>query len=78
MQLILHDVEEDDRIVECPQCHWSGTPAELKKGDYLELSNITEIFCPACDKYLGFIQHESPDDKDPHNQFCHLIIQFSF
>ena len=31
---------------------------ELKKGEFLVLSNITEIFCPQCDKYLGFIQHD--------------------
>ena len=66
MQLILHDVEGDDRIIECPHCHWSGTPSQLKKGDYLELSNITELFCPGCDKYLGFIQHEESAGDQHH------------
>ena len=66
MQIILHDGEAD-RMIECPHCHWSGFSSGVKKGDYMELNNITEIFCPGCDKYLGFIQHESPADKDPYN-----------
>jgi len=66
MQIILHD-GDGDRMIECPQCHWSSSSSRAKKGDYLELSNITEIYCPACDKYLGFIQHESPAEKEPQN-----------
>jgi hypothetical protein len=64
MQIILND-DEGDRMIECPHCHWSGSSSGVKKGDYLELSNITEIFCPACDKYLGFIQHEQEHQEDP-------------
>jgi len=66
MQIILHDSEMDHRKVECPLCHWKGDTGQLKRGDYMELTQITEIFCPACDKYLGFIQHETegPDQND--------------
>lgn len=62
MQLILQEVE-GDRMVECPDCKWTGQSSELKKGDYMELSNITEIFCPSCDKYLGFIQHDEKTNE---------------
>ena len=65
MQIILHDVEGDS-IVECPQCHWKGKSSELKKGEYMELSDITEVFCPFCEKYLGFIQHEAGRHNDPN------------
>jgi len=67
MQIILQDVDDGDRIIECPHCHWSGSSSGAKKGDYLELSNITEIFCPACDKYLGFIQHSPGYHDEPPN-----------
>jgi len=65
MQLILHDVEED-RIVECPHCQWSGSSSQLRQGELLELSNITEVFCPACNKYIGFIQHEEKTGENSH------------
>ncbi len=58
MHLVLEDANRNDPI-ECRHCHWQGVISELKEGDYLSLSNITEIFCPHCDKYLGFIQHNS-------------------
>ena len=63
MHLVLEDADSNDRV-ECRHCHWQGTINELKEGDYLLLSNITEVFCPHCKKYLGFIQHSSPPEKD--------------
>jgi hypothetical protein len=63
MHLVLEDADSNDRV-ECRHCHWQGAINELKEGDYLLLSNITEIFCPHCKKYLGFIQHSSPPEKD--------------
>lgn len=57
MQIVLYDLE-GYQLIECPHCHWAGKSFEIKKGDYLELSRITEIFCPSCNKYLGFIQHD--------------------
>jgi len=66
MHLILEDADRNDQRVECRYCHWRGLGNELKRGDYFLLSNITEVFCPQCNKYLGFIQHNSDDEeKDP-------------
>jgi len=67
MQIVLHGVDGSDPVINCPACSWKGAPEQLKKGEYMELSNITEIFCPACDKYLGFIQYEAGDDIPPMN-----------
>jgi len=64
MHLILEDADPDDRQVECRHCHWQGSVSELKKGDYLSLTNITEVFCPKCSRYLGFIQHGGGDEED--------------
>ncbi|HEY2721520.1 MAG TPA: hypothetical protein VGI82_07335 [Chitinophagaceae bacterium] len=63
MHLILEDADGHDAI-QCHHCHWQGSIADLKKGDYFSLSNITEIFCPHCNKYLGFIQHDAPDKNE--------------
>jgi hypothetical protein len=63
MHLILQDADSSDRIIECRHCHWQGPVKELKKGDYLSLTNITEVFCPKCDKYLGFIQHDAKENR---------------
>ena len=62
MHLILHDADRDVSV-ECSHCHWQGTAGELNEGQYLMLSNITEVFCPACSAYLGFIQHASSDEE---------------
>jgi hypothetical protein len=33
--------------------------SELKEGEYFPLGDFTEVFCPSCSKYIGFIQHGS-------------------
>jgi hypothetical protein len=63
MHFILEDGDRDDRPVKCHHCRWEGKIEEIKKDYYLLLSNITELFCPQCDKYLGFIQHNSVEDN---------------
>jgi hypothetical protein len=65
MQLILEGADEHE--IACVYCHWQGKASDLTKGDYFVLTNITELHCPACTKYLGFIQHDSHQDdkKDP-------------
>jgi hypothetical protein len=63
MHLVLEDADSNDRV-ECHHCHWQGTVKDLEKGEYFFLSNITEVFCPQCSKYLGFIQHDSSTDED--------------
>jgi len=61
MHIILEEADNNDQQIECHHCHWKGTAGELKKGEHFLLSNMTEIFCPRCHKYLGFIQHTSTD-----------------
>jgi hypothetical protein len=65
MHLILEGA--DDHNIICPHCHWLGKTSELRKGDYFVLTDITELFCPVCSKYVGFIQHDSSqkDKQDP-------------
>jgi hypothetical protein len=63
MHLILQDADSSDRKIECRHCHWQGLVSELQKGDYLSLTNITEVFCPRCNKYLGFIQHDEKEEN---------------
>lgn len=64
MHLILKDADYNSfRQVECLHCQWKGPASELVKGDYFFLSHITEVFCPHCSKYLGFIQHEHSEDS---------------
>jgi hypothetical protein len=58
MHIIVEGADQHDQRAECRHCHWSGSIKELKKGEYLELSRITELFCPECNKYIGFIQHD--------------------
>jgi len=58
MHLVLEDAD-DNVQVKCHHCHWQGPSSELKKGDYFPLGDFTEVFCPNCDKYVGFIQHSS-------------------
>jgi hypothetical protein len=61
MQLVLEDADQNNiQQIECNHCHWQGSSSELEQGDYFPLSDFTEVFCPACHKYLGFIQHGSP------------------
>jgi hypothetical protein len=59
MHLVLEDADQNVQHIECNHCHWQGPARELKKGDYFPLGDFTEVFCPACNKYLGFIQHGS-------------------
>jgi len=59
MHLVLEDADHNVQHIECHHCHWKGSPRELKQGDYFPLGDFTEVFCPKCDKYLGFIQHTS-------------------
>jgi hypothetical protein len=63
MHLILEDADSNDNKIECRHCHWQGIASNLKKGDYFLLSNMTEVFCPQCNKYLGFIQHDFPEEE---------------
>jgi hypothetical protein len=63
MHLILEDDDLNDRQIECHHCHWRGNASGLKKGDFFLLTNITELFCPSCNKYLGFIQHDFPEQE---------------
>ena len=63
MHLILEDADQHDQQIDCHYCQWRGPASDLKKGEYLFLSNITEVFCPGCDKYLGFIQHDTPGEE---------------
>jgi hypothetical protein len=63
MQIVLEGADQHE--IACVYCHWQGKASDLRKGDYFVLTNITELHCPACDKYLGFMQHDSPqNDKE--------------
>jgi hypothetical protein len=62
MHIVLTNADDHSQLVNCPVCHWQGTAAQLIKGEHLPLTNVTEIFCPECKKYLGFIQH---DEENP-------------
>lgn len=59
MHLVLEDADHNVQQIECHHCHWKGSSSELEQGDYFPLGDFTEVFCPNCDKYLGFIQHTS-------------------
>ena len=59
MHLVLDDADQNAQQVECHHCHWKGPSSELERGDYFPLGDFTEVFCPGCNKYLGFIQHTS-------------------
>jgi len=59
MHLVLDDADQNAQQVECHHCHWQGPSSELERGDYFPLGDFTEVFCPRCNKYLGFIQHTS-------------------
>jgi hypothetical protein len=67
MHLILQDADRHDKRIECRHCHWQGSAHELTEGEYLLLSNITEVFCPQCNKYIGFIQHDGSGENEPGN-----------
>jgi len=57
MHLVLEEADHNAQHVECHRCHWQGSSSELHRGEYFPLGDFTEIFCPRCNKYLGFIQH---------------------
>ena len=59
MHLVLDDADQNAQQVECHRCHWQGSSSELERGDYFPLGDFMEVFCPGCNKYLGFIQHTS-------------------
>lgn len=59
MYLVFEDADYHNQPIECPHCHWRGTVEESQMDERLPLTNITELFCPHCEKYLGFIQHEN-------------------
>ena len=63
MHLIFEDADLNGSLIECRHCDWQGTASNLKKGDYFLLTNITELFCPSCERYLGFIQHDLPEQE---------------
>jgi Zn finger protein HypA/HybF involved in hydrogenase expression len=67
MHIILEETNLDKKRIECPRCHWQGSAGEVKKGDHLLMSNITEFYCPACNSYLGFIQHGHEDEENTMN-----------
>lgn len=62
MHLVIEDAGHND-LVECRHCHWQGNNSELKQGDHFLSGNFTEVFCPHCNKYLGFIQHSVELDE---------------
>ena len=59
MHLVLEEGDHNAQQIECHHCHWQGPSSELERGDYFPLGDFTEVFCPGCNKYLGFIQHTS-------------------
>ncbi|HEU4573677.1 MAG TPA: hypothetical protein VFS36_01640 [Chitinophagaceae bacterium] len=63
MHQIFYEAEQEQRSINCRHCDWQGTSQDLIKGDYLDLIEITELFCPACQRYLGFVQHTSIAEK---------------
>ena len=61
MHLVLHD-GENEQPVACRHCKWNGSSADLIKGELLVVSNISELYCPDCNRYLGFIQHDEKEE----------------
>ena len=62
MHLILEDADHHDQRIECRHCHWKGSYHDLKKGEHFSLGNFTEVFCPECNRYIGFIQHTDNEE----------------
>jgi hypothetical protein len=53
--------------VECKKCGWVGKGSETKFGEYLFLTEATEVHCPDCKSYLGIITHEINSDRPRNN-----------
>ena len=46
---------------DCPNCHWSGTPAEMDSEVYREL---IEFSCPNCDQILLMVEHPAREEVE--------------
>ncbi|HVZ56058.1 MAG TPA: hypothetical protein VG870_05320 [Chitinophagaceae bacterium] len=57
MHQIFFENDFENRPSSCPHCDWHGDSLQLQWGEFQELIQITELFCPECNRYLGFIQH---------------------
>ena len=55
-----------DELIICDQCGWKGK-GERTGQEHLFLTDATEVFCPNCNHYLGFISHEP--DSQPDNRY---------
>ena len=56
-----------EELVYCSDCGWEGK-GNTTVQEHLFLTDATEIFCPHCSHYLGFISHDVDDQQYLNNQ----------
>lgn len=61
MHTVYNENTFTDEVIVCECCGWNGK-GESTTQEYLFLTDATEIFCPNCSHYLGFISHEHSND----------------
>lgn len=57
MQQIYSPTIFDVTTLTCPKCTWEGKGADTTQ-ENLFLTDATEIFCPSCQHYFGFLNIE--------------------
>ena len=49
--------------MKCTKCDWKGHGKDSIQ-EYLFLTDATELFCPECGNYLGFISEEDEERNE--------------
>lgn len=63
--VFMHKIYSADLLasshISCPKCEWTGKGSDVKMEE-LFLTNATELFCPLCEGYLGFLSE--PEEQE--------------
>ena len=51
-----------DEALICKRCGWKGK-GKATMQEHLFLTDATEIFCPECNHYIGFISHDDENEN---------------
>ena len=51
----------DSIIIDCSACSWKGK-AEQTIQEHLFLTDATELYCPQCNNYLGFVNEAEEEE----------------
>ncbi len=64
MHRIFEPAHFSRELVSCSKCGWRGRGSDLVTGEFLFMTDATELFCPDCNAYLGFLNGTAEEDEE--------------